>query len=70
MLRPPAPAAFPRFSFAKTYEPPLDAYAFTPWTYERTTMTMKIEIAIESGKTRCAAIASVATSTASAASVA
>jgi len=43
-------------------------YAFTPCTYEMTTMTMKAEIAIESGKTRCADESDAPTSTARAAS--
>src|SRR2546423_13146458 len=31
----------PRFSFANTYEPPLDAYARTPWRYESTTIAQQ-----------------------------
>ena len=43
----------PRFSRAKTYEPPLDAYALTPWLYESTTIASSTAIAIEIGSTKC-----------------
>src|ERR1700674_81776 len=58
------------FSFAKTYEPPLEAYARTPCTYETTTIASSPEIAKEIGSTRWRAASELATRTPSAASVA
>ena len=60
----------PRFSRAKTYEPPLDAYALTPWLYESTTIASSTEIATEIGSTRCSEATETVISTAIAASVA
>ncbi|TML19774.1 MAG: hypothetical protein E6G32_11460 [Actinobacteria bacterium] len=65
-----SPGSVPRFSFANTYDPPLDAYALIPWRYERTTIASNAEMPIEIGKTRWRDESDTATRTASAASVA
>jgi hypothetical protein len=60
----------PRFSLATTYAPPLVSYALTVCVYERTTMPSTAAIAIETGRTRWAAVIDAPTRTTSAASVA
>ena len=60
----------PRFSRAKTYEPPLEAYALTPWLYESTTIASRTATASEIGSTKCSEATPAVISTAIAASLA